>query len=108
MKFLNGFWLAIEIEKGEIIDSVVINKGIEMNILGEVYEGIDFAKLLKQGIITAAEGVVADVYVNSYKTNISFTYNGKVYGSGDCIIDIGEWYALCKTYNVEVEWCKYN
>lgn len=108
MKFLNGLWLATKIEKGVIIDSVIIHKKKEINILGDVYEGIEFAKLLKYGIITAAEGVVADVYVNSYKTNISFTYNGDVYGSGDCIIDIGEWYALCKTYNVEVEWCEYN
>ena len=69
----------------------------------DLISGEDFLKMVKDGCITNYDGGVADVFVDSYMSNLGlYTYEG--FECGGFQVDEELWLQICDNYKVEVNW----
>lgn len=107
MKYLDGTVLIYNIEKGELISSIIMQKPLEVNIIGTLINGSDFINFVKYELIDNLEkGKVAAIYIDNFKTNLVIQVNDYLLGEGEIIIDLDTLYDLNHKHKVEVEWCE--
>lgn len=107
MKYLNGTMLIYNIEKGEIASSVIIQKPLEVNIIGTLIDGHNFINFVKYELVDNLEkGRVAAIYIDNFKTNLVIQVNDYLLGEGETIIDLDTLYDLNHKHKVEIEWCE--
>lgn len=107
MKYLNGTILIYNIEKGEIISSVIMQKPLEVNIIGTLIDGHDFINFVKCELVDNLEkGRVAAIYIDNFKTNLVLQVNDYLLGEGETIIDLDTLDDLNHKHKVEIEWCE--
>lgn len=76
---------------------------LEVNTCGDVMSGREFYELVDTGCIIDYDGILADVYVNGYKSNLGLFHNGLHQGA--FMADGETWLELCDEFDIEVEWC---
>lgn len=107
MKYLNGTMLIYNIEKGELISSVTMQKTLEVNIIGTLMNGHNFINFVKYDLIDKLErGKIAAIYIDNFKTNLAIQVNDYLLGEGETIIDLDTLDDLSHKHKVEIEWCE--
>ena len=76
---------------------------MELNIIGDVMTGKEFYETVNTGCIMDSDGILADVYINGYKSNLGLTH--KYLHQGGFMVDGESWLELCDEFDIEVEWC---
>ena len=76
---------------------------LELNLCGKVMSGKEFYEYVDSGCITNYDGILADVYINGYKSNLGLTH--KYLHQGGFMVDGESWLELCDEFDIEVEWC---
>lgn len=106
MKYLNGTMLIYNIEKGEIASSVIMQKPLEVNIIGRLIDGHDFINFVKYELVDLEKDRIAAIYIDNFKTNLVLQVNDYLLGDGETIIDLDTLYDLNHKHKVEIEWCE--
>ena len=76
---------------------------IELNVCGTLMNGKDFYDVVDKRCITDDDGILVDVYIDGYLSNLGLTH--KEVCQGNFMVDGPTWLDICDTFNVEVEWC---
>ena len=72
-------------------------------ICGDMMSGKDFYEDVDGGGIIDYDGILGNIYVNGYKSNLGLFHRGLC--QGNFIVDGQTWLDICDEFNVEVEWC---
>lgn len=83
----------------------VIDDYIERNLTFDVYDlmsGREFLNLVESGCITDYDGVISEIFVDGYVSNLGLLYGGLC--QGEILVDRDLWLELCKDHKVEVNW----
>jgi hypothetical protein len=75
----------------------------ERRICGDMMSGKDFYEEVDCGGIIDYDGILGEVYVNGYKSNLGLFHRGLC--QGYFIVDGPTWLDICDEFDVEVEWC---
>lgn len=76
---------------------------LEINICGDMMSGKEFYEHVDSTYIIDYDGILGDVYVNGYKSNLGLSHKGL--HQGDFMVDGETWLELCDEFDIEVEWC---
>jgi hypothetical protein len=55
------------------------------------------------GSIIDYDGILGEVYINGYESNLGLAHRGL--RQGGFLVDGPTWLKLCCEYDIEVEWC---
>ena len=66
--------------------------------------GEDFLKKVAKGKLSHADGIVAQVFVDGYRSNLRLTVGDFI--DNYFIVDEVVWKSICKDHKVEVNWLK--
>lgn len=69
----------------------------------DLYSGEEFLDLVRDCCIMNYDGIVADVFVDGYKSNLGL-YSENGFESGAFKVDEELWLHICDNYKVEVNW----
>ena len=75
----------------------------EERICGDMMSGVEFYEDVDCGGIIDYDGILGDVFVNGYKSNLGLCHRGLC--QGYFIVDGDTWLDICDEFDVEVEWC---
>lgn len=75
----------------------------EETICGDLMSGHEFYEDVDCGGIIDYDGMLGNVFVDGYKSNLGLCHRGLC--QGGFIVDGSTWLDLCDEFNVEVEWC---
>ena len=75
----------------------------EQTICGDIMSGKEFYEYVDWGGIIDYDGILGEVFVNGYKSNLGLCHKGLC--QGGFIVDGDTWLDICEEFNVEVEWC---
>lgn len=75
----------------------------ERTICGDMMSGKDFYEDVDGGGIIDYDGILGEVFVDGYKSNLGLCHRGLC--QGGFIVDGETWLDICEEFNVEVEWC---
>ena len=75
----------------------------ERRICGDLMRGKDFLEDVDGGCIMDYDGVLSEVFVDGYRSNLGLCHRGLC--QGGFIVDGDTWLDICEEFNVEVEWC---
>ena len=75
----------------------------EERICGDMMSGKEFYEDVDCGGIIDYDGMLGEVFVNGYKSNLGLCHKGLF--QGHFIVDGSTWLDICDEFNVEVEWC---
>lgn len=75
----------------------------EETICGDMMGGKEFYEDVDCGGIIDYDGMLGEVFVNGYKSNLGLCHKGLC--QGHFIVDGSTWLDICDEFNVEVEWC---
>lgn len=107
MKHLDGTMLIYNIEKGELISSITMQRALEVNTIGTLMDGHNFINFVKYDLIDNLErGKIAAIYIDNFKTNLVIQVNDYLLGEGETIIDLDTLGDLSHKHKVEIEWCE--
>ena len=72
-------------------------------VCGDMMSGKDFYEVVDGGGIIDYDGMLGNVYVNGYQSNLGLFHGGLC--QGRFIVDGPTWLDICDEFDVEVEWC---
>ena len=72
-------------------------------ICGDMMSGNEFYECVDGGGIIDYDGLLGEVYINGYKSNLGLFHRDLC--QGRFIVDGETWLDICDEFNVEVEWC---
>lgn len=72
-------------------------------ICGDIMDGEEFYDCVDSGSIIDYDGLLGEVYINGYKSNLGLAHRGL--RQGGFLVDGETWLKLCRDYDIEVEWC---
>lgn len=72
-------------------------------VIGELMSGEEFYEHVDCGAITDYGGVISDIWVDGYISNLGLCHNGLC--QGKFLVDGDMWLDICREYYVTVEWC---
>lgn len=75
----------------------------EEMICGDIMSGKEFYECVDRGGIIDYDGMLGEVFVDGYKSNLGLCHRGLC--QGGLIVDGDIWLDLCDEFNIEVEWC---
>lgn len=75
----------------------------EKKIYGDLMSGKEFYECVDGGCIIDYDGILGEVFVNGYVSNLGLCHRGLC--QGYFIVDGETWLDICDEFDVEVEWC---
>ena len=75
----------------------------EKKIYGDLMSGKEFYEDVDGGCIIDYDGILGEVFVNGYVSNLGLCHRGLC--QGYFIVDGETWLDICEEFDVEVEWC---
>ena len=81
------------------------NPSIERSelVCGKLMSGHDFFEDVDNNSITDYDGMLGNVYVDGYKSNLGLCHGN--FCQGGFLVDGETWLSICDDHKVEVEWC---
>lgn len=68
----------------------------------DLLSGEDFLEMVDSGYITDNDGILAEVFVDGYKSNLGLYCKG--FRQGNFLVDKEIWLGICKKHKIEVNW----
>lgn len=72
-------------------------------VIGDLMDGEEFYEHVDSGGFIDEDGLLANVYINGYNSNLGLCHKGLA--QGGFLVDGATWLKLCNEYTIEVEWC---
>lgn len=72
-------------------------------LYGDIMDGEEFYELVNGGSIIDYDGIIGNVYINGYDSNLGLSHRGL--HQGGFLVNGATWLQLCDKYEIEVEWC---
>lgn len=95
-------WYASDAKAVELI-SEDIRKQHSYSIIGDLMTGIEFYEAVDSGCIIDYDGMLGEVFVDGYISNLGLCHKGLC--QGEFLVDGNSWKALCEEHTIEVIWC---
>lgn len=94
-------WCASDAKTVELI-SEDIRTRYSYSIIGDLMTGIEFYEAVDSGCIVDYDGMLGEVFVDGYISNLGLCHKGLC--QGEFLVDGNSWKVLCDEHNIEVIW----
>lgn len=95
----------VEEENKYITDLDICNQLVNSRFtktLYDMFDGKEFLEKVREGYITDYDGVVANVFLDGYVSNLGLATDNLV--SSGFLVSEDIWLEICDTYDVKVNW----